>query len=620
MVAKRWILLGVTLLVCAIAGDASAGICSGPLDGPDFVVHGFGLNPYRDGDGPRSDIEPNQVQEMLETIAPYTQWIRSYSSTYGLEEMATEANNLGLKMAMGVWVRHEEGREEEISNMVAKAQTGCVDIVVVGNEELYAYEKGDSEAIDPNTLKQILKDVHSRLDANGLSNIPVTIAEPWYTLFKHNPDNSFKYQEVLDEVDVFMVNIYPFHRGIDIDDAVADLDSIYWDVITDANEAGPNKSVIISETGWPSEGETKIAAKPSPMNAARYFYDVQCWAARNDVNVFYFSAYDEKWKAQVEYAPEYEAHWGVWEPDGTIKPEFLPSVVFCEDFDPQQHPFCAEPHDMDQEPNIISADPNSDGDFLRILYDGFTTILFDFSSVAFDRVAQGPFSRIVVEFDFRMYSAGNGADGFSVLLIPTSINGPNGCQQHTDSIFVEQPVLRDTFGVGFEICKDWPCSGADSANRIYISWDGQWYPDGAPIDISVDDIDLNSGEFHRARIELHCTDGDTALVSVSLTPDIYDVNHPAPVTVAEDVVIGDANYPYKPYENRIEFAGRNGGLTTNADIDNIYVSYSREFCGYELEGDFDGNCRVEFIDFAIMAQNWLIDCRLTPGNPACVAK
>ena len=607
MVAKRWILLGVTLLVCAIAGDASAGICSGSLDGPDFVVHGFGLNPYRDGDGPGSYIEPNQVQEMLETIAPYTQWIRSYSSTHGLEEMATEANDLGLKVAMGVWGRHEESREEEISNMVAKAQTGCVDIVVVGNEELYAYQEGGSDAIDPNTLKRILEDVHSRLDANGLSNIPVTIAEPWYTLFKRNPDNSFKYQEVLDEVDVFMVNIYPFHRGIDIDDAVADLDAIYWEVIADANEAEPNKSVIISETGWPSEGETKIAAKPSPMNAARYFYDVQCWAARNDVNVFYFSAYDEKWKAQD--APEYEAHWGVWEPDGTIKPKFLPSVVFCEDFDPPYHPFCAEPSGVAWEPNIISADLNSDGDFLRILYDGFPV---HFSSAAFDRVAQGPFDRIVVQFDFRMYSAGNGADGFSVLLIPTTVNGPNGCQQHGHSNFyAEQPRLSGTFGVGFRIY---------NANRIYVSWDRQFYPEGIPIDISVYDIDLNSGEFHRARIELRCTDGDTALVSVSLTPDIYDVNHPAPIIVAEDVVIGDANHPYKPYENRIEFAGRNGGLTTNADIDNIYVSYYREFCGYELEGDFDGNCRVDFIDVAIMAQNWLIDCRLTPGNPACVAK
>jgi len=606
MEAKRWILLGVTLLVCAIAGGASGGICSGALGGPDFVVHGFGLNPYRDGDGPGSDIEPNQVREMLETIAPYTQWIRSYSSANGLQEMATEANNLSLNVAMGLWIRHEVSREEEISNMIDKAQTGCVDMVVVGNEELYAYEEGYSDANDPNTLKEILEDVHNRLDTNGLSDIPVTVAEPWHTLFRRNPDNSFKYQDVLDELDVFVVYIYPYHMGTDIEDAVADLDATYRQVVTDANEAGPGKLVIIGETGWPSEGEITLAAKPSPKNASRYFYEVQCWAARNDVNVFYFSAYDEQWKAP----PQFAAHWGVWESDGTIKPDFLPSVVFCEDFDPQSNQFCAYTNVVTEEPNVIPGDPNSDGNFLRILYDGFPV---HFSSAAFDRTAEGPFDTIVIQFDFRMYSAGNGADGFSVLLIPTSVNGPNGCQKHGhDNFYAEQPRLNGTFGVGFQIY---------NANQIYISWDKQFYPGQNPIEIPVDDIDLNSGEFHRARIELSCTDGDTALVSVSLTPDIYDVNHPAPITVAEGgVVIGDANHPYKPYENRIEFAGRNGGLTTNADVDNIYASYSREFCGYQLEGDFDGNCRVEFIDFAIMAQNWLIDCRLTPGNPACVAR
>jgi exo-beta-1,3-glucanase (GH17 family) len=578
------------------------------------MVYGFGLNPYRDGDGPGSNIEPNQVQEMLETIAPYTRWIRSYSSTHGLEEMATEANKLSLDVAMGIWVRHEVGREAEINNMIAKAKAGCVDIVVVGNEDLYAYEEGYTGAIDPCTIRVILEEVHSRLDANGLSNIPVTIAEPWYTLFRRNPDNSFKYQAVLDKVDMFMVNIYPFHAGIHIDNAMADLNATYWRVVADANEAWPNKPVVISETSWPSKGEREKEARPSPLNAARYFYGVQCWAARNDVNVFYFAAYDEKWKAP----PEYAAHWGIWESDGTIKPEFLPSVIFCEDFDPQSNQFCAYTSVVTEEPNVIPGDSNSDGNFLRILYDGFPV---HFSSAVFDRTAEGPFDTIVIQFDFRMYGpdANDDADGFSVLLIPTSVNGPNGCQQHGhNNFYAEQPKLSGTFGVGFRICKNWPCSGPDAANQIYISWDKQFYPNGTAIDIPVDDIDLNSGKFHRARIELCCTDGNTALVHVSLTPNIYDVDHP--VSIIKDVVIGDANHPYKPYENRLEFTGRNGGLTTNADIDNIYISYAVEFCDYSLEGDIDGNCRVDFIDLAIMAQNWLIDCRLTPGNPACVAK
>lgn len=616
MEVKLWTSLVAIFILCAIASGALAGICSGSLDEPDFIIHGFGLNPYRADDGPGSDIEEAQVREMLETIAPYTQWIRSYSSTHGLQKMATVANELGLNVAMGLWIRHAESREEEINNMVDKAKKGYVDIVVVGNEELREYEEENIEAIDPCLLETILVEVHSRLDANGLSDIPVTVAEPWYTLFRRNPDSSFKYQEVLDELDVFMVNIYPYHRGVDIDDSVADLNEIYWNVIADANEAGPNKIVMIAETGWPSAGETKIAAKPSPKNAARYFYDVQCWAARNDVNVFYFSAYDEEWKAP----PEYEAHWGVWEQDGTIKPEFMPSVVFCEDFDPQINSFCPDTRESDNanEPNVFGDDPTADGNFLRLQYDGVKS---HYSAATFDRQALGPYEKIVIVFDFRMRGVGTNGDGFSCLLIPTSTNGTTGCATHGhDCFYAEEPRLEDTFGIGFE-SYEWHQGGPTGpCDHVFVSWDKFWYPYGNAIDVQPLGLDIDSGQWNRARIEVSCMDGNTALVNVSLTPDIYDVNNPAPITAVENVVIGDANHPYNPYESRLEFAGRNWGVTMDVDIDNICMSYSREFCGYEIEGDFDGNCRVNFIDLAIIAQNWLIDCRLTPGNPACVPK
>jgi hypothetical protein len=43
-------------------------------------------------------------------------------------------------------------------------------------------------------------------------------------------------------------------------------------------------------------------------------------------------------------------------------------------------------------------------------------------------------------------------------------------------------------------------------------------------------------------------------------------------------------------------------------------------CLYVLAGDLNDDCKVNFFDFAIMAANWLIDCDLTPENPACTHK
>jgi len=43
-------------------------------------------------------------------------------------------------------------------------------------------------------------------------------------------------------------------------------------------------------------------------------------------------------------------------------------------------------------------------------------------------------------------------------------------------------------------------------------------------------------------------------------------------------------------------------------------------CLYLLAGDLNDDCNVDFYDFALMAANWLIDCDITPDNPACVPK
>ena len=42
-----------------------------------------------------------------------------------------------------------------------------------------------------------------------------------------------------------------------------------------------------------------------------------------------------------------------------------------------------------------------------------------------------------------------------------------------------------------------------------------------------------------------------------------------------------------------------------------------EWCG---GADFDLSGDVTLIDFAKLAQNWLIDCQANPSNPACVPK
>ena len=69
-------------------------------------------------------------------------------------------------------------------------------------------------------------------------------------------------------------------------------------------------------------------------------------------------------------------------------------------------------------PDVRSDGPT--GSYLRLIHDNVTS---NVNRVSFDRVLEGPASRVVADFDFRMHSPTNPnypADGFSFLLLPTS--------------------------------------------------------------------------------------------------------------------------------------------------------------------------------------------------------
>ncbi len=49
------------------------------------------------------------------------------------------------------------------------------------------------------------------------------------------------------------------------------------------------------------------------------------------------------------------------------------------------------------------------------------------------------------------------------------------------------------------------------------------------------------------------------------------------------------------------------------------VFANAEVCHYKLASDSNGDCKVDLSDVAQMAQDWLVDCGITPGDPQCIA-
>ena len=81
--------------------------------------------------------------------------------------------------------------------------------------------------------------------------------------------------------------------------------------------AGNGKKVIITETGWPSQGGGLGSALASEENAMKYFINSQVWSAKDDIEIFYFSSFDESWKVGPE--GDVGAYWGLWDKHENLK-------------------------------------------------------------------------------------------------------------------------------------------------------------------------------------------------------------------------------------------------------------------------------------------------------------
>ncbi len=113
--------------------------------------------------------------------------------------------------------------------------------------------------------------------------------------------------------DKTLINCYPFWEGASIENAGMYLQEMYHQT----QKIAGGKEIIIAETGWPSKGEEVQSAKPSPENLMRYYVEAQKWASKEQINLFYFSSFDESWK--IHYEGWAGTSWGLWDANENFK-------------------------------------------------------------------------------------------------------------------------------------------------------------------------------------------------------------------------------------------------------------------------------------------------------------
>lgn len=258
-------------------------------------MHGICFSPYQEGQNIGDQLSESQIEQRMKIIAPYTKWVRSFSCTDGNELIPAIAHKHGLKTMVGAWIGEDrEHNEKEISALIKMAKAGDVDIAAVGNEVLLRDELAEDELLE-----------YIRRVKEALPGIPVGCVDAYYQFYEH--------PKLVEACDVILTNCYPFWEGSDIENSTLYLQHMYE--VT--QEAAKGKPVIITETGWPSCGENTEKAVPSSENAMKYLINVNNWTKGQNVDLFYFSSFDESWKVHQE--GDVGQRWGIWDKNEQLK-------------------------------------------------------------------------------------------------------------------------------------------------------------------------------------------------------------------------------------------------------------------------------------------------------------
>ncbi|MCH8496580.1 MAG: glycosyl hydrolase family 17 [Balneolales bacterium] len=355
-------ILAATLSIsCTPPTETSANKTAAEILGdPTYLAISYGG--YRDIS---RDIQPTipQIKEDMKILSAMgIKLLRTYNVHYdetanllkAIREMREEDPTFEMYIMMGVWIdalhawtdhperiRYVDGvrneGEVERAAALAKEYPEIVKIIAVGNEAMVHW--ATEYYVEPSI---ILKWVNYFQNLKKEGELPETM---WITSsdnFASWGGGGSEYHtpeliELYDAVDFISMHTYPMHDthynpdfwGVrDDEEDLSDMEKIhaamkrardyaisqYESVIAYMESLGVNKPVHIGETGWATQSNEYYGDSGSravdEYKSAMYHELIRDWSNENNVTVFYFIGFDEKWK-DAENPLGSENHFGL---------------------------------------------------------------------------------------------------------------------------------------------------------------------------------------------------------------------------------------------------------------------------------------------------------------------
>lgn len=283
-------------------------------------------------DEPAATVKPRkeQVERDFAMLAGKAQYVRTYRATDGGEMMPEIAARYGLKLVPGAWIysaneaKLQFGREsgevnaEETRALIRMAnQNPNIERVLVGNENILRWD-GQKDLRDPNATSpaQLIREIRN---VKRNVKVPVSTAEPWH-VWLHYP-------ELAREVDYLAVHVLPYW---DEQSSEAPLEYLQ-NKIKLLREAYPNKNIIVTEVGWPSNGAerrspgTGYTKRATPAEQAKNIRDMVAWLKAQNIDYFVVEAIDQPWKS-YDLEGKAGGYWGLFNADRQQKFEWAGSI------------------------------------------------------------------------------------------------------------------------------------------------------------------------------------------------------------------------------------------------------------------------------------------------------
>jgi exo-beta-1,3-glucanase (GH17 family)/cellulose synthase/poly-beta-1,6-N-acetylglucosamine synthase-like glycosyltransferase len=218
--------------------------------------------------------------------------VRTYSVLKGLHKVPELAAKHGLNTTVGAWIDGDlEKNRQEIETLlqVSNQNNNKIVRVMVGNEVLFRNDIPAQQLID------YIREVKKRTWR------PVSTSETFDIWLKH--------PELVAEVDFIGAHILPYWNGIAVEDAV----DFVFEKYEELKKAYPNKPIVITEVGWPSDGQPSRHATASRTNQAFFLREFLNRAAEQKLAYYIVEAFDQPWKMEIEGSAG--AYWGIFNAD-----------------------------------------------------------------------------------------------------------------------------------------------------------------------------------------------------------------------------------------------------------------------------------------------------------------